>query len=88
MHFCNVHTKVQMRITSLLSATSAAALLRNLRIVALFFIRGRSHMGRGQRNKLVVEAPECDVLTVNLTQGTCEPAPYSDGALTTWPSPG
>ncbi|GBL88056.1 hypothetical protein AVEN_133713-1 [Araneus ventricosus] len=44
-----------------------------------FFIGGKSHMERDQRNKLVVGEPEYDVLTYNLTTGlTCEPKLYRD----------
>ncbi|GBN54171.1 hypothetical protein AVEN_2978-1 [Araneus ventricosus] len=48
-----------------------------------FFIRGKSHLGRDRGNTLVVQVPDCDVLTSNLTPGgTCELAPYRDRAFT------
>ncbi|GBN45489.1 hypothetical protein AVEN_90875-1 [Araneus ventricosus] len=48
-------------------------------------IRERSHMTSDQRNKLIVEVLECNVLTNNLIPGVaCEPAPYCDGANASW----
>ncbi|GBM03903.1 hypothetical protein AVEN_185402-1 [Araneus ventricosus] len=45
-------------------------------------------MERNQGNKLVVEIPECDSLTGNMTPtGTTELVPYRIGAPTTGPSP-
>ncbi|GBN08947.1 hypothetical protein AVEN_11947-1 [Araneus ventricosus] len=37
--------------------------LENRCALSNFFIQGKNHMGRDQANKLVVEAPKCDVLT-------------------------
>ncbi|GBO45716.1 hypothetical protein AVEN_157050-1, partial [Araneus ventricosus] len=53
-------------------------------VLSKFFVREESHMGRDHGTELIVEIPECDVLTSNLTPG----ARYEtdrDGALTTWP---
>ncbi|GBN21376.1 hypothetical protein AVEN_198405-1 [Araneus ventricosus] len=49
-----------------------------------FFIRGKSHMGRDQKHKLVVKGLEFDVLTDDLHQDC--PAHCCTGAPTTWPS--
>ncbi|GBL89611.1 hypothetical protein AVEN_104582-1 [Araneus ventricosus] len=41
----------------------------------------KSHMGRDQGSKLVMEVPKCVVLTGNLTpEGTCEPSSHRDAA--------
>ncbi|GBM13803.1 hypothetical protein AVEN_50147-1 [Araneus ventricosus] len=57
--------------------------LENRCLLSKFFIRGKSHKGRDQENKPVVEILECDVLTGNLTAGgTRETAYYCDGVFT------
>ncbi|GBN39442.1 hypothetical protein AVEN_180479-1 [Araneus ventricosus] len=56
-------------------------------LLSEFFVREKSYMGRDQRNNLVVDIPECDGLTGNLTPGgTYEPTSYHDGAPKTWTS--
>ncbi|GBM49571.1 hypothetical protein AVEN_186677-1 [Araneus ventricosus] len=56
--------------------------------ISKFFIRGKSGIRRDQRNKLMVEVLERDILTGNLTPGgTCEPTLYLDGLPMTWLSP-
>ncbi|GBM31860.1 hypothetical protein AVEN_69276-1 [Araneus ventricosus] len=61
-----------MRISSLLLSVPPelssllATLLRNLRIVA-FFIQGKSHKVRDQGDKLIMDVPECVVLTGSWT---------------------
>ncbi|GBM56560.1 hypothetical protein AVEN_167189-1, partial [Araneus ventricosus] len=53
--------------------------LENRCTLSKSFIRGENHMGRDQGNKLVMEVPECDVLTGNLIpRETCESRLYRD----------
>ncbi|GBN63470.1 hypothetical protein AVEN_262832-1 [Araneus ventricosus] len=76
-----------MRITSLLQCLRRCTSSELENRCAKFFIHGKSHMERHKVNKVVVDAPECDVLTGNLTPGeTCGPTHYRNGAPTTWPS--
>ncbi|GBM28426.1 hypothetical protein AVEN_274026-1 [Araneus ventricosus] len=86
---CSVYNTLQSKKTPFATSLNDHPCLLELENCPLnkFFIRGKSHMGQDQGNKLVVEVPEYDALKGNLTpRRTSEPAHYPDGALTTWPS--
>ncbi|GBM46736.1 hypothetical protein AVEN_209833-1 [Araneus ventricosus] len=83
----NAHRKLPFGTSSIAYVTALFSELENHCLLRKFFTRFKSHMGRNQENRLIVEIPECNALTANLkARGICEPAPYCYGVPMTWSS--
>ncbi|GBO17389.1 hypothetical protein AVEN_255963-1 [Araneus ventricosus] len=82
MHFCHLSYKdvnANYKPPFAISSSIIFSELENLYDLNKFLIRGqeKNYLERDQENKLILEVPDCDVLTDKLTTGgTWDPAPY------------
>ncbi|GBN39732.1 hypothetical protein AVEN_23051-1 [Araneus ventricosus] len=82
MHFCHLLYKdvnANYKPPFAISSSTILSELENLWHLNKFLIRGqeKNYLERDQENKLILEVPDCDVLTGKLTPGrTWDPVPY------------